>query len=104
MTIHHEIGHIQYYSHYSHLPYAFREAANPGFHEAIGDSLALAVTTPKHLQCVLGFQLGLKIDCSGKDKSGTVVSEADINSLFHNALDLVSSSSTFPFTKKYQHR
>ena len=90
MTIHHEIGHVQYYMHYSHLPFAFREGANPGFHEAIGDSVVLAVTTPKHLQCILGFNLGLDIDCSGKDNSAAVVTEADINHLFHNALDLVS--------------
>lgn len=46
---HHEMGHIQYFMQYKDLPVAFREGANPGFHEAIGDVLALSVSTPKHL-------------------------------------------------------
>ncbi|GFY38349.1 angiotensin-converting enzyme [Trichonephila inaurata madagascariensis] len=28
-TVHHEMGHIEYYMHYSHLPYVFQESANP---------------------------------------------------------------------------
>lgn len=51
-TIHHEMGHIQYYQQYAHLPYVLRDGANPGFHEAIGDTIALSVDTPKHLQAV----------------------------------------------------
>lgn len=43
------MGHIEYYLYYDHLPIPFREGANPGFHEAIGDLIALSVTTPKHL-------------------------------------------------------
>ena len=46
---HHEMGHIQYFMQYKDLPVTFREGANPGFHEAIGDVLALSVSTPKHL-------------------------------------------------------
>lgn len=49
MIAHHEMGHIQYFMQYKDLPMAFREGANPGFHEAIGDVLALSVSTPKHL-------------------------------------------------------
>ena len=41
VTIHHEMGHIQYYQQYAHQPVIFRSGANPGFHEAIGDTLAL---------------------------------------------------------------
>jgi len=52
VTIHHEMGHIQYYQQYAHHPIIFRSGANPGFHEAIGDTLALAVSTPGHLQTV----------------------------------------------------
>ncbi|XP_052125948.1 angiotensin-converting enzyme-like [Frankliniella occidentalis] len=51
-TIHHEMGHIQYYQQYAHLPYVLRDGANPGFHEAIGDTIALSVDTPKHLETV----------------------------------------------------
>ena len=30
VTIHHEMGHIQYYIQYKHLPYEFRSGANSG--------------------------------------------------------------------------
>lgn len=48
-TVHHEMGHIQYYLQYKDLPISLRRGANPGFHEAIGDVLALSVCTPAHL-------------------------------------------------------
>uniref|UniRef100_H2LHE1 Angiotensin-converting enzyme n=1 Tax=Oryzias latipes TaxID=8090 RepID=H2LHE1_ORYLA len=48
-TVHHEMGHIQYYLQYKNQPVGFRDGANPGFHEAIGDLMALSVSTPKHL-------------------------------------------------------
>lgn len=49
VTLHHEMGHIQYFQQYAHQPIIFRSGANPGFHEAIGDTIALAVNTPAHL-------------------------------------------------------
>uniref|UniRef100_A0A182SB90 Angiotensin-converting enzyme n=1 Tax=Anopheles maculatus TaxID=74869 RepID=A0A182SB90_9DIPT len=49
-VVHHELGHIQYYLQYQHLPVEFRGGANPGFHEAVGDVLSLSVSTPKHLK------------------------------------------------------
>ncbi|XP_058820825.1 angiotensin-converting enzyme-like [Topomyia yanbarensis] len=49
-TVHHELGHIQYFLQYQHQPSVFREGANPGFHEAVGDVLSLSVSTPKHLE------------------------------------------------------
>ena len=52
VTIHHEMGHIQYYLQYKDQPHIYRGGANPGFHEAIGDTLALSVATPKHLHTV----------------------------------------------------
>ena len=51
-TVHHEMGHIQYYLQYMYIPRLFRGGANPAFHEAIGDTLALSVATPKHLHAV----------------------------------------------------
>ncbi|RWS11049.1 angiotensin-converting enzyme-like protein [Dinothrombium tinctorium] len=51
---HHEMGHIQYYILYKDQPFVLREGANPGFHEAIGDLIALSVSTPGHLEA-LGF-------------------------------------------------
>lgn len=52
------------------MPYVFREGANPGFHEAVGDVLSLSVSTPKHLN-----KVGLLADYSF-DK------ETRINTLF----------------------
>lgn len=51
-TVHHEMGHIQYYLQYKDQPVGFRRGANPGFHEAIGDVLSLSVSTPKHLKTI----------------------------------------------------
>lgn len=48
-TVHHEMGHIQYFMEYATQSPIYREGANPGFHEAIGDLIALAVSTPEHL-------------------------------------------------------
>jgi peptidyl-dipeptidase A len=47
-TIHHEIGHNFYQRAYKDLPVIFRDSANDGFHEAIGDTIALSVT-PEYL-------------------------------------------------------
>ncbi|WP_213804003.1 M2 family metallopeptidase [Granulicella sp. dw_53] len=52
-TIHHEEGHNIYQRAYNKQPFLFRNGANDGFHEAIGDSVALAIT-PAYLK-----QLGL---------------------------------------------
>nr|AMO02511.1 angiotensin-converting protein 1 [Tityus serrulatus] len=74
IVTHHEMGHIQYYQQYAHQPCVFREGANPGFHEAVGDCLALSTSTPKHLQTI-----GL-LDHIAEDKKG------DVNFLFSTAL------------------
>ena len=50
VTTHHELGHIQYYLQYWNQPYEYRTGANPGFHEAVGDTLSLSVDTPQHLK------------------------------------------------------
>jgi len=47
-TIHHELGHNFYQRAYKGQPYIFRDSANDGFHEAIGDTIALSVT-PRYL-------------------------------------------------------
>jgi peptidyl-dipeptidase A len=47
-TIHHELGHNFYQRAYKELPVLFRDSANDGFHEAIGDTIALSVT-PEYL-------------------------------------------------------
>ena len=51
-TIHHEMGHIQYFMEYQHQPIEFRDGANAGFHEAIGDLISLSVMTPTHLKAI----------------------------------------------------
>lgn len=48
VTIHHELGHNFYQRAYNTQPVIFRDSANDGFHEAIGDAIALSVT-PEYL-------------------------------------------------------
>jgi peptidyl-dipeptidase A len=47
-VIHHELGHNFYARAYAGQPPIFRDSANDGFHEAIGDTIALSVT-PEYL-------------------------------------------------------
>ena len=47
-TIHHELGHNFYQRAYNKQPFFFRDSANDGFHEAIGDTIALSIT-PEYL-------------------------------------------------------
>jgi peptidyl-dipeptidase A len=43
-TIHHELGHNFYQRAYRAQPFLYRESANDGFHEAVGDTIGLSVT------------------------------------------------------------
>ncbi|XP_021364008.1 angiotensin-converting enzyme-like [Mizuhopecten yessoensis] len=74
-TVHHEMGHIYYQMAYENLSMPFRDGANPAFHEAIGDTIALSVVTPTHLH-----KIGL-LDTVENDQ------ESDINFLMNIALD-----------------
>ena len=47
-VIHHELGHNFYQRAYKDLPMLFRDSANDGFHEALGDTIGLSVT-PEYL-------------------------------------------------------
>jgi peptidyl-dipeptidase A len=51
VTIHHELGHNFYQRAYKDQPFMFKSGANDGFHEAIGDAIALAIT-PEYLHKV----------------------------------------------------
>ena len=53
VTVHHEMGHDYYYLAYAKQPFLFQDGANDGFHEAIGDAIALSIT-PAYLK-----QIGL---------------------------------------------
>ncbi|MFO0744328.1 MAG: M2 family metallopeptidase [Myxococcota bacterium] len=77
VTIHHELGHIYYYLAYKDLPTLFQNGANDGFHEAIGDAVALSMT-PKYL-----VDLGLFAKAPSDDK-------AVINEQMRRALDKIS--------------
>ena len=48
-TIHHELGHNFYQRAYQDQPYLFKNGANDGFHEAIGDFIGLSSVTPTYL-------------------------------------------------------
>ncbi|XP_062593837.1 angiotensin-converting enzyme-like [Saccostrea cucullata] len=74
IVVHHEMGHIMYDMLYKDQHITFREGANPGFHEAIGDLIALSVSTPSHLK-----KIGL-LDCVQND------TESDLNFLMAQAL------------------
>jgi peptidyl-dipeptidase A len=50
-TIYHELGHVYYYMAYNKLPPIFQTGANDGFHEAIGDTIVLAMT-PQYLASI----------------------------------------------------
>ncbi|HET6931799.1 MAG TPA: M2 family metallopeptidase [Candidatus Acidoferrum sp.] len=50
-VIHHELGHNYYQRAYNQQPPLFRGSANDGFHEAVGDTIALSVT-PEYLKTI----------------------------------------------------
>ncbi|CAB3239253.1 unnamed protein product [Arctia plantaginis] len=76
-TTHHEMGHIQYFLQYKHQPFIFRDGANPGFHEAVGDTIALSVSSPKHLRRV-GLSTG-----NAEDE------QTEINQLYKMGIDKI---------------
>jgi peptidyl-dipeptidase A len=49
VTVHHELGHNYYQMAYAPQSYLYQDSANDGFHEAIGDTIALSVT-PEYLK------------------------------------------------------
>lgn len=77
VTVHHELGHNYYYMYYYMLPALFQQGANDGFHEGIGDTLALSVT-PGYLK-----QIGLLPAVQKNDK-------ALINIQMKDALDKIA--------------
>jgi len=77
-TIHHELGHNFYQRAYKNQPVFYKDGANDGFHEAIGDMIALSIT-PEYL-----VQIGLLDAADVPDAS------ADINLLMQQALDKVA--------------
>ncbi|QOW19023.1 M2 family metallopeptidase [Lysobacter ciconiae] len=50
-TIYHELGHVYYYMAYNDQPPLFQTGAHDGFHEAIGDTIVLAMT-PRYLESI----------------------------------------------------
>jgi len=75
-TVHHELGHNFYQRAYNKQPFLFRGGANDGFHEAIGDAIALSIT-PAYLKT-----LGLT--------DAEPPAEADIPLQLRTALDKVA--------------
>jgi peptidyl-dipeptidase A len=76
VTIHHELGHNFYQRAYKNQPFLFQNGANDGFHEAIGDTIALAIT-PEYLK-----KIGLL--------EAIPPADADIPLLLRQALDKVA--------------
>ncbi len=75
-TIHHELGHNIYQRAYNQQPFLYQEGAHDGFHEGIGDTIALSIT-PEYLR-----EVGL-IDRVPEHRS-------DIRMLLRMALDKVA--------------
>ncbi len=75
-TIHHELGHNFYQRAYRHQSPLYQGSANDGFHEAVGDTIALSVT-PEYLK---------KIDLLDRVPGD----EGDLALLMKMALDKVS--------------
>lgn len=80
ITVHHEMGHVQYYMNYAKQPIVYREGANPGFHEAIGDLIALSVSTPEHLS---------KVGLLQRVDSEATLSKINLNYQLKMALDKI---------------
>jgi peptidyl-dipeptidase A len=77
VTLHHELGHDYYFLHYFQMPILFQEGANDGFHEAIGDTVALSIT-PGYLK-----KVGLLDEVAANP-------EAEINRQLFVALDKIA--------------
>jgi peptidyl-dipeptidase A len=77
-TIHHELGHNYYQRAYNKLPYLYLNGANDGFHEAVGDTVALSIT-PDYL-----VQIGLL------DRAQVPSADKDIGLLLRQAMDKVA--------------
>src|SRR5688572_26274216 len=75
-TIHHELGHNFYQRAYNQQPMLFRDSANDGFHEAVGDTIALSIT-PEYL-----VKLGLLTNSPDASK--------DIGLLLKTALEKIA--------------
>ena len=78
VTIHHELGHNYYQRAYNQQPYLYKNGANDGFHEAIGDTIALSIT-PDYL---------VKIELL--DQSKVPGPDKDIGLLLRQAMDKVA--------------
>tara|TARA_R110000850_G_scaffold3738_5_gene17390 strand:- start:1484 stop:3322 length:1839 start_codon:yes stop_codon:yes gene_type:complete len=77
-TIHHELGHNYYQRAYNKQSYLHLDGANDGFHEAIGDAVALSIT-PEYL-----VQVGLL------DPAKVPSADKDIGLLLRQAMDKVA--------------
>ena len=77
-TIHHELGHNYYQRAYKNQPFLYKNGANDGFHEAIGDTIALSIT-PDYL---------VKIGLLAPDKVPSA--DKDIGLLLRQAMDKVA--------------
>lgn len=65
VTIHHELGHNYYQRAYKGQSFLHRDGANDGFHEAIGDFIALSIT-PDYL-VKIGLLAPSKVPAADKD-------------------------------------
>lgn len=92
VTIHHELGHDFYFQRYESQPILFEQGANDGFHEAIGDTMALSVT-PSYLAAIgLSDTQGARSSSRSAPSSSPIgaAEHARINQQMKMALDKVA--------------
>ena len=77
-TVHHELGHNYYQRAYKDVDYLYKDGAHDGFHEAIGDFIALSIT-PSYL-----------VDIGLITEEQVPGEEADISLLMNTALDKIA--------------
>lgn len=65
VTVHHELGHNYYQRAYNKQSYLHLNGANDGFHEAIGDAIALSITPDYLVQ--IGLLDAAKVPSADKD-------------------------------------
>ena len=91
-TVHHELGHDYYYWYYRGLTPLFQSGAHDGFHEAIGDAVALSITPAYFSQVGLavGGAAQSAVAAGKADKLDKGDSPTDIALLLRRALDGVA--------------
>lgn len=78
VTTHREMAHVYYFLSFWNQPFMYRDSANPGFYDAVGDMMSLFASSPGHL-----VKIGLLKDYVEDE-------DTEINALMKLALDSIA--------------